>query len=98
MKSFVVSTIKKVFQKGDRLLKDTSFGGHQNQTIERIKALYDMYKCMLIIFCEKGLETLQKECFEFLSIPSTFFIVKVFIVIKYSTTANQLSTKQLKFL
>ena len=29
-----------------------SFGGHQSQTIERInyKALYDMYKCMLIIF------------------------------------------------
>ena len=27
-----------------------SFGGHQSQTIERIKALYDMYRCMLIIF------------------------------------------------
>ena len=24
--------------------------GHQSQTIERIKDLYDMYKCMLIIF------------------------------------------------
>ena len=27
-----------------------SFGGHQSQTIERMKILYDMYKCMLIIF------------------------------------------------
>ena len=27
-----------------------SFNGHQSQTIERINALYDMYKCMLIIF------------------------------------------------
>ena len=24
--------------------------GHQTQSIERIKALYDMYQCMLIIF------------------------------------------------
>ena len=31
-----------------------SFGGHQSKTIERIKVLYDMYKCMLIIFREKG--------------------------------------------
>ena len=27
-----------------------SFGGHQTQTIERIKALYDKFKCMLIIY------------------------------------------------
>ena len=27
-----------------------SFVGHQSQAIERIKALYDMYKCMLKIF------------------------------------------------
>ena len=26
-----------------------SFGGHQSQTTEHIKALYDMYKCILII-------------------------------------------------
>ena len=54
-----------------------------------MKALYDMYKCMLIIFLEKGLETLQKKYFEFLSIPS-----KLSVVIKYSTIANQLSTEQ----
>ena len=41
---------KKVFQWGDWLLKYISFGGHQSKTIERIKGLYDMYKCMLIIF------------------------------------------------
>ena len=49
-KAFVVSANKTVFQWGDWLLKYISFGGHQSQTIERIKALYDMYKCMLIIF------------------------------------------------
>ena len=54
MKSFAVSTNKKVFQLGDLLLKFISFGSHQSQTIERIKALYDLYKCMLIIFLEKG--------------------------------------------
>ena len=26
------------------------FGSHQSQAIEHIKALYDMYECMLIIF------------------------------------------------
>ena len=31
-----------------------SFGDHQSQTIERIKSLYDMYKCILIIFWGKG--------------------------------------------
>ena len=31
-----------------------SFDGHQSQIIELIKALYDMYKCILIIFREKG--------------------------------------------
>ena len=81
MESFVVLTNKTVFQWGDWLLKYTLCGGHQSQTIERIKALYDMYKFMLIIFWEKK-KTLQKY-FEFLSIN------QVFIVIKYSTTANQ---------
>ena len=37
---------------------------------------------------------LYKKYFEFLSIPSKFFIVRVFIVIKYLTTTNQLSTEQ----
>ena len=60
MKSFVVSTNKTVFQLGDSLLKYISFGGHHSQTIERIKALYDMHKCILIFFREKGLETIQK--------------------------------------
>ena len=72
MKSFVVSTNKTVFQSGDWLLKYISFGGHQSQTIERMKALYDVYKCMLIIFWKKGLETLQKY-FEFLLIPLKLF-------------------------
>ena len=31
-------------------LKCVLFGGHQSQTIERKKASYDMYKCILIIF------------------------------------------------
>ena len=35
-------------------LKYISFGSHQSQTVEHIKALYDIYKCMLIIFLEKG--------------------------------------------
>ena len=30
--------------------KYIAFGGHQYQSIERIKALYDMYKCISIIF------------------------------------------------
>ena len=60
MKSFGVSTNKKVFQWGDLLLKFISFGGHQSQTIERIKALYDLYECTLIIFLEKGAWKLTK--------------------------------------
>ena len=67
MKSFVVSTNKTVFQWGDWLLKYISFGGHQTQIIERMKALYDMYECLLIIFWEK---TLFKKYFKFVSIPS----------------------------
>ena len=63
MKSFVVSTNKTVFQWRDWLLKYTSFGGHQSQTIERIKSLYDMYKCMLIIFWEKGAWNFTKNVF-----------------------------------
>ena len=31
-------------------LKYISFGGHHSQTTECIKALYDLYKCMLIMF------------------------------------------------
>ena len=42
---------------------------------------------------KKGFETLQK-IFRIFAISSEFFIVRVFIVIKYSTTANQLSTEQ----
>ena len=38
-----------------------SFGGHQSQSTERIKALNDMGKYILIILSsEEGLETLQK--------------------------------------
>ena len=37
-----------------------SFAGYQSQTTERVNALYDMYECILIIFGEKGLETIQK--------------------------------------
>ena len=59
-KVFADSTNKTVFQWGDWLLKYISFGNHQSQTNERIKALYDMYKCMLIISEKKGLETFQK--------------------------------------
>ena len=33
-----------------------SFGSHQSQTIERIKALNDMYNCILIISEKKGLK------------------------------------------
>ena len=32
------------------IIIDISFGGHQSQTIERIKASHDMYNCILIIF------------------------------------------------
>ena len=39
MKGFVVSN-KTVFNEETWLLKYMSFGGHQSQTIERIKALY----------------------------------------------------------
>ena len=46
---------------------------------------------------KRGLK-IYKNYFDFLSISSKFFIVRVFIVIKYSTTANQLSTEQSKFL
>ena len=64
-----------------------SFGSHQSQTIKRMKAFHDMYKCMLMR--KKGLK-LYKRYFEFLLIPSKFF----FVVIKYLTTAKQLSTEQ----
>ena len=43
---------------------------------------------------EMGLKLYKKIYFEFLSIPSKFFAVRVFIVIKYLATANQLSTEQ----
>ena len=35
---------------GRQIFKVISFGGHQSQTTERMKASYDMYKYMLIIF------------------------------------------------
>ena len=63
MKNFVDSTNKTVFQLGDWLLKYISFGGHQCQTIQRMKALYDMYKCLLIIFWEKGAWNFTKKYF-----------------------------------
>ena len=66
MKSFVKSTNKMVFQWGDWLLKVCiSFGGHQSQTIEGIKALYDMYKWVLIIFWEKGAWNFTKSISNF---------------------------------
>ena len=95
MKSFVDLTNKRVFQWGDWLLKYVSFGGRQSQTTEHFKALYDMHKCTLIIFWEKEAWNFTKKYFEFLSILSKFFfVVRVFIVIKYLTTENQLSTEQ----
>ena len=63
MKNFVDSTNKMVFRLGDWLLKHISFGGHQSQTIEHIKALYDMYKCVLIIFWKKGAWNFTKKYF-----------------------------------
>ena len=98
MKSFVDSTNKKVFQWGDWLLKYISFGGHQSQTIKHIKVLYDMCKCMLIIFWEKGAWNFTKNISNFCRFLLSFFAGRVFIVIKYLTTANQLSTEQQKFL
>ena len=77
-------TNKMVFQWGEWLSEYISFGGHQSQTTERIKALYDMSKCMLIIFWEKGAWNFTKK-YWFLSVPSKFF---------YS---YQLSTEQYKF-
>ena len=41
---------------------------------------------------KKGLETLKKN--RILSIPSWFFTVKAFLVVNYSTAANQLSKEQ----
>ena len=52
-----------------------------------------MSKCMLKSSEKKGLETKKKPYFKFLSIPSKFFC-RVFIVIKYLTTTNELSTEQ----
>ena len=71
-----------------------SFGSHQSQTIECMKALYDMYKCMLIIFWEKGAWNFTKNISNFCQFLLSFFIVSFFFVIKYSTSANQLSTEQ----
>ena len=55
------------------LSKYISFGSHQSQTTEHIKALYDMYRCILIIFLEKRGLKLTKKYFEFLFIPLSFF-------------------------
>ena len=59
MKSFVVSTKKKDFSVSRLIIAVYIFGSHQSQTIERIKALNDMYNCILIISEKKGLETLH---------------------------------------
>ena len=72
------TTNKTVIQWSDWLLKYISFD-HQSQTIERIKDLYDMYKCMLFIFWGKGAWNFTKNISTFLL---SFFIVRVFIVIK----------------
>ena len=54
-----------------------------------------MFNCILIMFWEKkGLETLQKIFRIFVDSFLVFFVVRVFKVIKYSTTINQLSTEQ----
>ena len=88
----VVSTRQRINQKGSKYVQvrhkrsDSlihvmyiSFGGHQSQTIERMKALYDMYKCILIIFWEKrGFETLQKNVWNFCDSFLVFLIVKSF--------------------
>ena len=42
------------------IIKVISFGGHESQTIERIKALYDMYKCILIISGKRDLKLYKK--------------------------------------
>ena len=74
MKSFVDSTKKMVFQWRDWLLKYISFGSHQGKTIEGTKALYDMYKWMLIIW-----EKRAWKYFEFLSIPIEVFYSQEFL-------------------
>ena len=64
MKYFVVATEKNGFFNEETdyysIISIVSFRGHQSQTIECIKALHDIYNCILIIFLEKGLEILQK--------------------------------------
>ena len=43
-------------------LKCIPFGGQQSQTFERMKASYDLYKCMLIIMpppCQIGLKCIS---------------------------------------
>ena len=87
----VVSTNKRFFNERDWLLKYISFVGHQNHITERIKALYSMYVNSLL---RKGAWNFTKYVSNFYRVLLSFSIVRVFIVIKYSTTVNQLSTEQ----
>ena len=68
------------------------FGGHHSQKIERIKALYDMHVNNLLR--KRGLKIYKKNISNFCRFLLNFFIVRVSIVTKYWTTANQLSTEQ----
>ena len=66
-------TNKMVCQWGEWFSEYISFGSHQSHYTECMKALYDMFKCMLVIFWEKGAWNFTKKYFECLSIPSKFF-------------------------
>ena len=77
------------------LLKYMSFGGHQSQAIERIKALCDMYNNNINnLLRKRDLKLYKKNISNFCRFLLSFFIVRIFIVIKYSTTTCQLSTEQ----
>ena len=62
-----------VFQWGDWLLNYISLGCHQSETMESIKALYDMYKCILIIFKGKGAWKCTKNISNFCRFLLIFF-------------------------
>ena len=72
-----------------------SFGGHQNQTIERIKDLYDMmYKCMRgrmyvnNLLRKRGLKLYKKIFRIFVDSFLVFYSYKIL------DNRNQLSTEQ----
>ena len=46
---------------------------------------------------KRGLKLYKKKYFEFYRFLPSFFIVRIFKIIEYSKTANQLSTEQYKF-